>query len=400
MDSKAEPRPAAILVCQKRRRIWMKRKAVAAVILVGLISRAAAAGPFSQLVVFGDSLSDVGNVSQATAAIPFVPTTPGPHYYNGRFSNGPVYAELLAEGLGLPPLEHNRSGGSNFAHGGAMTSGTGFPENFVVRDVDDQVGDLLGSPDFDSEALYVVFAGANDLLGGQTNMNVPVNRLAADIGRLISAGANQFLVFNLPLLGFTPRFNGNSTTFAEYNVRSRLFNSTLDTMLDGIEMSNPTISMYQFDVAALFSEAISSPAAFGLANVTQPAAPGLQPGASSYDTNRIADNPSAYMFWDDVHPTAAVHAILAQRALQLFIPPGDFNRDGIVDAADYVVWRSANGTTADYETWRTHFGQTGGSGAVSQFHSGASASVPEPAAWRLVLLIIIGFAARRTPATR
>ena len=41
--------------------------------------------------------------------------------------------------------------------------------------------------------------------------------------------------------------------------------------------------------------------------------------------------------------------------------PGDFNNNGTVDAADYVVWRKTDGTPADYNTWRTNFGQTVGS---------------------------------------
>jgi hypothetical protein len=84
---------------------------------------------------------------------------------------------------------------------GARTAGTGFPDNVVIRDVDDRVGDFLESRCVVPNALFLVFAGANDLLGGQTNMSIPINRLATDIGRLISAGASQFLVLNLPLLG-------------------------------------------------------------------------------------------------------------------------------------------------------------------------------------------------------
>ena len=45
---------------------------------------------------------------------------------------------------------------------------------------------------------------------------------------------------------------------------------------------------------------------------------------------------------------------------------GDFNEDGVVDAADYVVWRKGLGTTytqKDYDTWRAHFGQTAGIGS-------------------------------------
>src|SRR5262245_27144397 len=117
---------------------------------------AAAAGPFSNLFVFGDSLSDLGNVAQATASIPFIDPTPGPYYYNGRFSNGPIYVESLASGLGLPAVVQSRAGGNNFAHGGAKTSGTSFPTSLVVRDVDDQVDDFLARGPADANALFLV----------------------------------------------------------------------------------------------------------------------------------------------------------------------------------------------------------------------------------------------------
>src|SRR3954470_5215942 len=98
-----------------------------------LVNRSAA-GPFTNMVVFGDSLSDIGNVSQAT---PFLtqPKTPGPYYWNGRFSNGPAYAETLAAGLGLPALVNSASGGTNYAYGGALTTGSDFFTSFVVKDV-------------------------------------------------------------------------------------------------------------------------------------------------------------------------------------------------------------------------------------------------------------------------
>jgi hypothetical protein len=72
-------------------------------------------------------------------------------------------------------------------------------------------------------------------------------------------------------------------------------------------------------------------------------------------------------------------------------PPGDFNHNGVVDAADYVVWRKSVGTTytpSDYEVWRSHFGQTAGSGAGADF---ANADIPEPAT---LLMLISGIFAR------
>ncbi len=76
--------------------------------------------------------------------------------------------------------------------------------------------------------------------------------------------------------------------------------------------------------------------------------------------------------------------------------PGDFNLNGVVDAADYVAWGNGLGTVytqADFNTWRTHFDQTAGSGSLSGFN------VPEPSP-ALLLLIRCSFAATRRRANR
>jgi probable HAF family extracellular repeat protein len=69
---------------------------------------------------------------------------------------------------------------------------------------------------------------------------------------------------------------------------------------------------------------------------------------------------------------------------------GDFNNDGNVDAADYVVWRKSLGTQADYDSWRTHFGESIGSGSdgypLGDSADPLSAAVPEPAALGLLFI--------------
>lgn len=342
------------------------------------------AGPFSSLVVFGDSLSDVGNISAATAGIA---PTPGPYYSNGRFSNGPVYAESLATGLGLPALTRSTNGGNDFAYGGAQTTGTGGFEGIFIRDLDEQVSQYLSSRTPTATGLYVVFAGANDLIGGQTNVNTPVNKLTSEMGRLITGGARQFLVFNLPPLGETPRFNGSTSTRSTYNTRSQQFNSALTTALDGVQSGNPAVTIKRLDVAEMFSQVLASPADFGLVNVTQSAAPGLEPGDSSYNTGQLVPNPNQYLFWDDLHPTAAVHAILAQRALDLYRLPGDFNHDNVVNGADYVLWRNGVGSTYipyDYKVLRSHYGEVTSSGMAAGISVGDNAAIPEPATFVLI----------------
>ena len=84
--------------------------------------------------------------------------------------------------------------------------------------------------------------------------------------------------------------------------------------------------------------------------------------------------------------------------------PGDFNNNGVVDAADYVVWRDGLGSTyvqSDYEVWRANFGRTAGSGAGAN----ANANVPEPNTLLMLVLAATGSllgrrrTAWRVPAT-
>jgi hypothetical protein len=86
----------------------------------------------------------------------------------------------------------------------------------------------------------------------------------------------------------------------------------------------------------------------------------------------------------------------AATVFEQFLAPaalGDFNYDGYVDAADYVVWRKADGTPEGFDTWRTHFGQTTGSGSMS------NVTVPEPVAVSL-LALVAAFGCGRTTAIR
>ncbi len=340
------------------------------------------AAPFSNLIVFGDSLSDVGNISYASLG-----TNPGPYYWNGRFSNGPIYAESLATGLGLPALTRSTAGGNDYAFGGAQTTGTKGIQGLFINDIDEQVSKYLSAHNGVGDTLYAVFGGANDFINGQTNISASINSLHDSMNRLISSGARQFLVFNLPPLGDTPKYNENASTASQYNALSQQFNAGMSTMLDGLQSANPSITVYQFDIYGLFEQVLANPSDFDFANVTNSAAPGLTTGTASYDTSQEAPNPNQYLFWDDVHPTAAVHAILAQRVLDLFRLTGDFNGDGVVDGSDYVLWRvgqSPSHIPDDFNVWRTHFGQTGASGGGAGLAS--QSAVPEPTTLNLLVL--------------
>jgi phospholipase/lecithinase/hemolysin len=321
------------------------RLAILVVAATFSLATVASAGPYSQLIVFGDSLSDVGNIAASSFGL-----YPGPYYWNNRFSNGPVYVESLDTGLALPPITRSTAGGNDFAYGGAQTSGTGGLDGIFIKDLDEQVSQFLSTRTADPNALYLVFAGANDFINGQTNVSVPIGNIQTQLNKLVTAGARKFFVANLPLLGYTPKFNTSPTTFAQYNSLSAQFNTSLGTMLDNLQAGNAALTIRRLDVASLFSQAIANPAAFGLTDVTHSAAPGLTSGTSSYDTTKIAPNANQYLFWDDLHPTATVHAELAQYALVQLMLTGDVNRDGFINVADVSALETALTDLSKYQS--------------------------------------------------
>lgn len=111
----------------------MSRLSVLLISFAAAMSMAAAshAAPYTQFVVFGDSLSDPGN-AQATTGGLFPPSPP----YAGPFSNGPTAAQYLAQSLGVPvqlgwPTASGAS--NNFAFGGARNGAGNY--NFEIGSV-------------------------------------------------------------------------------------------------------------------------------------------------------------------------------------------------------------------------------------------------------------------------
>ena len=72
---------------------------------------------YSEMIVFGDSLSDTGNVHIASTAQGLIPD-PG---FDGRLSNGPIWLDRLAERLTLASPSPSLTGGTNYAYAGAKT---------------------------------------------------------------------------------------------------------------------------------------------------------------------------------------------------------------------------------------------------------------------------------------
>ncbi|HEU4635682.1 MAG TPA: SGNH/GDSL hydrolase family protein [Edaphobacter sp.] len=245
------------------------------------LSYSASADPYSAVFVYGDSLSDNGNL-YAVSGFPPAP------YYNGRFSNGPVAVEQLAAQLGAPLQD--------FAWGGATTGignggDGGSQTSFGIFGLPGMLTELATypvPPALVPSSLFVVWGGANDFEAGGsvTNAIADINTIVA---YLLASGATHILVPGLPNLGLTPEFYGDAAATAF----SQQFNQ-------GLQSTLPSSVVYS-DVYGLLNSVIQNPGAYGLTDVTTPCFTGIS----------VCSNPDQHLFWDQIHPTTAADAILA-----------------------------------------------------------------------------------------
>ncbi|VEP13134.1 conserved hypothetical protein [Hyella patelloides LEGE 07179] len=283
--------------------------------------------PFSNLVVFGDSLSDTGNVSNATEGL--IP--PSPPYGSGRFSNGDLIVDAIAESLELPENESFRLGGNNYAFGAAETGeGTsefGFllPEPIDVPNIGQQIDLYLSDRTPTETDLFYVYGGTNDfvspLLRGET-LPTPesiVGNITTHITELAEAGAQTFVIPNLPSLGDLPLFLEQPEATAILNDVTEEFNQLLDTELDAIA-SELDVEVIEPDVYSIATEIQNNPADFGLSNTTDAFFNQTDPISDTTDLS-LTGNPEEFFFWDIFHPTATATEIIAQEVIDV-LPSG------------------------------------------------------------------------------
>ena len=304
--------------------------------------------PFSNLVVFGDSLSDTGNVFNATEGL--VP--PSPPYADGRFSNGDLLVDAIADYLELPENKSFRMGGNNYAFGAAETGeGTseyGFllPEPIDVPNIGQQIELYLADRTPTQTALFYVYGGTNDfvspLLRGET-LPTPesiVDNITTHITELAEAGAQTFVVPNLPPLGDIPLFLEQPEATAILNDITEEFNQLLDTELDAIA-SELDVEVIEPDVYSITTEIQDNLNDFGLSNTTDAFFNQIDPIPDTTELS-LTGNPEEFFYWDIFHPTATATEIIAQEVVvsELAIAPQ-------TDLEAYEEYTSVFGTTEE-----------------------------------------------------
>jgi phospholipase/lecithinase/hemolysin len=321
-------------------KVFSKRRAIIGLLLaliLALPAWAAAQTTFDRIVVFGDSLSDPGNafIFQGTANVPpydgldplLVPTM---SYARGghHFSNGHTWVEQLARRFALskntrPAFAELGLDATNYAIGGARAhdsdSELSAPTFEEVATLSYEVTAFLQVFGWNApqNALYVVEFGSNDVRDAMEALDPSiVEKAVASVQRnmvsLIEAGAVKFMVCNAPDLSLTPAVitldKVRSGTAAGARALSSYYNLLLSQLVATLKSQYPEIQVVQVDFFDMLVEIVSDPSGFGLSFIDTPC---ITPGTPPF----TCSNPDDYLFWDGIHPTQTVHAIMAQQAL-------------------------------------------------------------------------------------
>jgi phospholipase/lecithinase/hemolysin len=293
---------------------------------------------FSQIVVFGDSLSDTGNVRARTSAKSNGAIDYPSHtfnYDNGRFTNdggtdpashtylGVWHEQLARSFLGLTAASNSLGGGLNYAFGGATTMDGTHQEventplgdiTITIDDMGKQMDDYLASHVIDPNALYIVWGGSNDLRNDDSASNVTAAaaRATALVSRLANAGAQYIMVPNVAPLGDVPRYADDPATIAAKNKAAANYRVEIDADLTALQgtlaSQSPKPTIYRVDVWADTVRIFSNGPRFGFTNITKP-------------SQGSDGNPDQYVFWDDKHPTTAAHFRIAKTAFDAVVNP-------------------------------------------------------------------------------
>lgn len=353
---------------------WRVRRAavMSAVVGAAMVVGVAVPAMAQPIVVFGDSLSDTGNIlafssSPEAGVLGFTPRPTTPWYRPGQFTNGAGSAGLsstqytqgnwvnvLADRLGqarpaAAGLEPDVAPtGTNYAWGGALAS-----DNSLLPSAGLQVSFYINGRapgTLPSASLYTFWLGGNDLINAASAPGAtPATIAAAGAGAMAAMRASiqtlitaidpgptrqaNILWANLPSLDRTP-----AGLALPANLRAALAHACSDFAAAQVQAAaelraigagaggvNPNVNLVTFDVWSIFNQVLDAPASFGLVDTSTPILINTaftQPGPFVPALNvPSAANPDQYVFWDDLHPTSRMHSLLGEAAAAVIPAP-------------------------------------------------------------------------------
>ncbi len=295
---------------------------------------------FSNIFIFGDSMSDTGNLASVIGDFP-------PAYYNNRFSNGPVAVEILGENLGLPTDASlylvGQNAGTNYAVASAKAGGN------EALDLNSQVNAFLAARRFSApeDALYIMFIGGNDVRSArdvpdgqavETVLQNAVDRIEQNINKLIASGARNILVMNSIDMGNLPEMflmdiqifhkpaPGNQTT-----QNTRRFNYLLKKSVEDIE-DEFDMKIAEFNSFKFLGRVIAKAKSFGFRYIREPCF--FFSTLDFHPDCNFGRNADAFLFFDEKHPGSIGQALIGNALFDLV---EDFDWEEDKDDADFYI---------------------------------------------------------------
>jgi phospholipase/lecithinase/hemolysin len=314
----------------------------------------AGSGTFDRLVTFGASLSDTGNAfiwlsDPANAACgtrlnvpPYdaldeLLTPDGPYARGGHtFSNGANWVQDFARYLSLagnsrPAFQNPGIEASNYAVGGARAVAdypcrfnlpaqvSGYLADFPQTSPNTFIAIEIGGNDVKDALIAVLESGGDTAAAGPFIQNA-LESLGSSIGQLNATGARHFLVLNVADIGNSPALQtlaaelGFPGIVALGNSLTAAYNGGLTLLVQGLNATLPGIDVRIVDLYAKLNDVVANPDKYGFTDVTTACiTPNIPPFACT--------KPDTYAFWDGIHPTKALHVVVAQEAIAVLSGP-------------------------------------------------------------------------------
>ena len=271
---------------------------------------------YSKVYIFGDSLSDNGNLSSIVGPLP------NPPYFENRISNGPVMVEVLASLLGTKALPSfyltGPEAGTNYAVAGAKAFGT------ELIDLDSQVNLFLANHGgiAAKDNLYILFIGGNDIRNARDNPVDVANDLIQsaltseldNIKKLIAAGAEHFMILNAPDIGKIPEssllaaLTGDTSIVKRASRYSHTFNKKLFHRIDKLKKKYH-LDVTKINIEKIFSKVLAKGRKFNFTNTTDACFSSINQSFNSGCD--FGNNFDSYVFFDEIHPSAHMHSVIA-----------------------------------------------------------------------------------------
>ncbi len=317
---------------------------VAAATLAGPGSASVITDTYSSFYVTGDSLSDDGNLFGpawyvATGGSPFA----GSFFGGGTFTNGDVWNEPLQ-------AEFRQAGrdAENYAVAGAETDDS----SLLVPGMSDQLSKIAfgkSAAKRGDNPLVSLWFGGNDIFDAVSGAG-DVVQAALDAAENVAVGAyvlseldvaDDFIIFNLPDLALTPRYNlFEQGSRDDASMASSAFNAQLAGYVDLLETLG--INVIDIDIESLFRDVVDDPGSFGLEDALLPCVFPSNAAAATFGQPRrcsraVADD---RLFIDWVHPNRIAHAEI-----------GKVVRNALLDELQPAATLSAEGLVARADAW-------------------------------------------------